>query len=67
MLLDPTRLAVVLVREVVFADRSSEESEDEASVAKESVVKGWAKRNKANCAGLVALVAVGAVVGGIVG
>ena len=58
--LDLTRLANLLGGEVVFADRTSEESEDEASVAKESGVKGWAKRNKAKCVRLVALVAVGA-------
>ena len=39
-LLDPTSRAVILGGEVVFADRGSEESEDEASVSRESGVKG---------------------------
>ena len=53
--------------EVVFADIASEESEDKASVANELGVKGWAKRNKANCVGLVDLVAMRVVVEGVVG
>ena len=67
MLINPTCLAVVMGIEVVFADIASEESEDKASVANELGVKGWAKRNKANCVGLVDLVAMREVVEGVVG
>ena len=38
--IDPTRLSNLLGGEVVFADRSSEESEDKAFVAKESGGRG---------------------------